>query len=41
MTDPEFSFYRQIHMLVVVFHVQGLLLTLLYIQVSSDFVKAC
>ena len=28
-------------MIVIVFPVQGLLLTLLYIQVSSGFVKAC
>ena len=35
MLDPELSFCRQIHMIVVVFHVQGLLLTLFYIQVSS------
>ena len=39
--DPEFLFCRQIHMIVIVFHVQGLLLTLFYIQVSSGFVKAC
>ena len=41
MLDLEFLFCRQIHMIVIVFHVQGLLLTLLYIQVSSGFVKAC
>ena len=39
--NPEFSFYRQIYKLIVVFFVKGILLTLLCFQVSSDFVKAC
>ena len=30
MLDPEFSICRQIHMIVIVFHVQGLLDIALY-----------
>ena len=40
-TNLEILFYRQVHMIVVVFHVQGLLLTLSSLLVSSTFIVPC
>ena len=40
-TNLEISFYRQVHRIVVVFHVQGLLLTLFSLLASSTFIVPC